>query len=73
MIIVKRLMRYLKGREDYGLYYKKNENFELKAYIDADWASSLDDRKSTSGGELFLQDRLVSWISKKKSALHNLL
>ena len=31
LMAVKRIMRYLKGTEEYGLYYKKNENFELRA------------------------------------------
>ena len=58
-------MRYLKGTEDFGLYYKKNENFELRAYTDADWAGNIDDRKNTSGGAFFLGRRLVTWTSKK--------
>ena len=62
---VKRIMRYLKGTDDFGLYYKKNENFELNACIDADWGGNIDDRKSTSGGELFVGKRLVTWTSKK--------
>ena len=62
---VKRIMRYLKGTKDYGLYYKKNEKFELRTYIDSDWARNIDDRKSTSGGEFFLGKRLVTWTSKK--------
>ena len=35
-MVVKRIMRYLKGTYDFGLFYKRNEKFELKAYIDAD-------------------------------------
>ena len=66
---VKIIMRYLKGTEEYGLYYKKNEDFELKAYTDANWASSLDDRKSTSGRAHFLGSRVVSWTSKKKNCI----
>ena len=69
MMAIKRIMRYLKGIEEDGLYYKKNEKFELKAYTDVDWASSLDDRKSTSGGALFLGNRLVSWTSKKQNCI----
>ncbi len=38
-------MRYLKGTDDFGLYYKKNRNFELNAYIDADWGGNIDDKK----------------------------
>ena len=45
MIAIKRIMRYLKGNKEYGLYYKKNENFELIAYIYVDWFGSLDDKK----------------------------
>ena len=67
LMAVKRIMRYLKGTEEYGLYYKKNDNFELKAYTDADWAGNIDDRKSTSGGAFFLGKRLVTWTSKKQS------
>ena len=51
---MKRIMRYLKGTKEFGLYYKKNEKFELRTYIDADWAGNIDDRKSTSGGAFFL-------------------
>ena len=36
LMVVKRIMRYLKGVEDFGLYYKRNEKFELRAYTDAD-------------------------------------
>ena len=66
MMAIKRIMRYLKGTKEYGLYYKKNENFEIKAYTSGDWASSLDDRKSTSRGALFLGNELVSCTIKKK-------
>ena len=66
-MVVKRIMRYLKGIEDYGLYYKKNEKFELRAYIDADWAGNIDDRKSTSGGEFLLGKMLVTWTRKKQN------
>ena len=29
LMAIKRIMRYLKGTKDYGLYYMKNEKFEL--------------------------------------------
>ena len=64
---VKRKMRYLKGTEEFGLYYKTNGKFELRAYIDVDWAKNIDEKKSTSGGEFFLGKRLVTWTSKKQS------
>ena len=47
-------MRYLKGTDDFGLYYKRSDKFELNAYTDVDWGGNIDDRKNTSGGVLFL-------------------
>ena len=60
-------MRFLKGTEEFGLYYKKNKKFELRAYADVDWDGNIDDRNNTSGGALFLGRRLVTWTSKKQS------
>ena len=54
LMAVKRIMRYLKGTKEFGLYYKKNEKFELRAYTNANWVGNIDDRKSTSGGAFFL-------------------
>ena len=65
MMAIKRIMSYLKGTEEYGLWYKKGDNFELRAFTNVDWEGSVDDRKSTSGGAFFLGKRLVSWTSKK--------
>ena len=47
----------------------KNENFELRAYIDVDWAGNIDDKQSTSGGAYFLGKRQVSWTSKKDNCI----
>nr|GEU55269.1 hypothetical protein [Tanacetum cinerariifolium] len=44
---------------------QKDFGFELIAYSDADLAGCNDDCKSTSGGIQFLEDKLVSWLSKK--------
>ena len=64
---IKRIMRYQKGTEDYGLWYKIRGNLDLKVFTDADWVGSIDDRKSTSGGAFFLGKRLVSWKRKKQN------
>jgi hypothetical protein len=59
----------LKGTIDLGLWYPSKDSFTLKAYSDVDWAGSVDDRKSTSGGAFFLGESLVAWISKKQSSI----
>ena len=55
---------------EYGLWYLKGQDFTLKAFIDVDWAGSVDDRKSTSGAAFFLGNRLVSWSSKNNPLFH---
>ena len=66
VLAIKRIFRYLKGTIEFGLWYPKGNELTLVAYIDADWAGSIDDRKSTSGAALYLGDCLVSWSSKKQ-------
>jgi hypothetical protein len=66
---VKRIFKYLKGTMTYGLRYPRNQNFQLIAYSDADWANCVDERKSTSGGAFFLGDSLVAWLSKKQGSI----
>jgi hypothetical protein len=39
----------------------------LVAYADSDWANDTDDRRSVSGGALFIDGNLVSWLSKKQN------
>jgi hypothetical protein len=46
--IVKSVLRYVKGALQFGIMYTKSKDPRLCGYIDSDWASSMDDRKSTS-------------------------
>ncbi|XP_052141858.1 uncharacterized protein LOC127761587 [Oryza glaberrima] len=66
MDAVYRILRYLKGSPGKGLWFKKNGHLGVEGYCDADWASSLDDRRSTSGYCVFVGGNLVSWRSKKQ-------
>jgi hypothetical protein len=68
-LAVKRIFRYLKGKMDYGLWYPRNQNFQLSVCLDVDWANCVDERKSTSGGAFFLGDSLVSWLRKKQGSI----
>ncbi|KAJ4709756.1 Retrovirus-related Pol polyprotein from transposon TNT 1-94 [Melia azedarach] len=51
---VKRILRYLKGTTNFGLFYLCSDNFELVGYSDSDWAGDTDDRKSTTGFVFFM-------------------
>ena len=65
---VKRVLRYVKGTEDYGLLYKKGDlKGELIGYSDSDFAGDCHDRKSTSGHIFFFSGMAVSWSSQKQS------
>ena len=67
--VVKIIFRYLKGTLEFGLWYSRINDFTLIAYIDVNWAGSIDDKKSTSEGEFFLGKCLVSWLRKKQTLI----
>ena len=66
---VKRIFRYLVGSTNLSLFYKKNQDFRLVGYCDADYAGDRVERKSTSGGCHFLGSSLISWASKKQNSI----
>ena len=65
LVAVKRILRYLKGTANLGIWYPRGSGFNLLGYIDSDYACSVVDRKSTTGSCQFLGSRLISWYSKK--------
>jgi hypothetical protein len=69
MDVVYRILRYLKETPGRGLWFRKNGHLNLEGYCDADWASSRDDRRSTSGYCVFVGGNLVSWQSKKQAVV----
>ncbi|GJZ60491.1 copia protein [Tanacetum coccineum] len=63
---VKRIFHYLWGTVNMGLWYTKDSGFKLTGFSDVDYAGCKDTFKSTSGGAHFLDEKLVSWSSKKQ-------
>ena len=59
LLAVKRILRYLKGTEHYGLWYPKCNNLDLYNFTNADWVGCVDDWKSTSGASFNLGGCLV--------------
>jgi hypothetical protein len=51
---VKKILSYVKGTEDFGLFYQKTNIFELTGYVDGDWYGDIDDRKSISRYALYM-------------------
>ncbi|KAE8655314.1 Coatomer subunit epsilon-1 [Hibiscus syriacus] len=67
---VKRILRYLKGTMDYGLWLNKGQGqLQIKACTDADWGSDPDDRRSIFGYCVYLGSHLLSWSSRKQRSV----
>lgn len=66
MQAAKRILRYLKGTVELGIYYKRGAEEKLIAFTDSDYAGDVDDRKSTSGYVFMLGTGAISWSSKKQ-------
>ena len=64
----KRVLCYLKGSVDHGLYFSKG-SLSLHAYCDSDWVGDHRDRRSTTGYGIFLGPCLISWCAKKQGVV----
>jgi len=52
-----------------GINIHKSASFLVSAFSDADWAGSVDDRKSMGGFAVFLGSNLISWSSRKQATV----
>ncbi|KAL0356303.1 UNVERIFIED_CONTAM: Retrovirus-related Pol polyprotein from transposon TNT 1-94 [Sesamum radiatum] len=66
MNAAKRILRYLKGTFDYGIFYTSSNDVCLKGYCDSDYAGDVDDRKSTTGFVFYFGENAISWCSRKQ-------
>jgi len=67
--VVKRILRYIAGTIEYGLFYTHSENCSLSSYKNNDYKGSLYDHKHTSGYVFHLGAILISLASKKHSII----
>ena len=65
LIVVKRIMRYLEGTRNIGLWYDRNLTLIINSYTNSDFAGCKLARKRTSGACQFLGNNMISWFSKK--------
>lgn len=65
----KRVLRYIAGTMDYGIWYSRVPKLRLCGYTDSDWAASLDDRRSVSANVFTLGSGVISWSSKKQGSV----
>ena len=69
MDAVYRVLRYMKSSPGKGLFFERNNDYEITEYTDADWAGGHTDRKSISGHFMFIGKNLVTWRSKKQKVV----
>jgi len=60
---IKRILRYIKGTSNAALHYGGSES-TVRDYVDSDFASDLEKRKSTIGYVFIIVGGAVSWVSK---------
>jgi hypothetical protein len=56
----KRILRYVRGTADLGLQIIHFDSMLVSGFSNADWAGSVDDRRSTGGFAVFLGSNMVS-------------
>ncbi|KAH9780093.1 protein kinase domain-containing protein [Citrus sinensis] len=66
LVVVHRILRYLRRTPSRGLFFPAGSPPHLVAYSDADWAGCPDSRRSVTGWCMFLGNPLISWKSKKQ-------
>ncbi|KAL5537784.1 hypothetical protein UlMin_045380 [Ulmus minor] len=68
-LAVKRILRYLRGTMQDGIKLQASDHLQIQAYTDADYASTPDDRRSSSGYCLYMGENLVSWSATKQKVV----
>ena len=48
LVVVNRILQYLKSIPRKGLYFDKKEKRNVEAFVDADWVGNVMDKKSTT-------------------------
>lgn len=62
---VKTIFHYLKSLKDWRITYGGQNKHLVKKYLDSDWVKNKDSQKSISGFVFMLNERSISWCSKK--------
>ncbi|GAA0168672.1 transmembrane signal receptor [Lithospermum erythrorhizon] len=68
-IAAKRILRYIEGTLNDGLFYTHSKNAKLVGYSDSDYGGDIDDGKNTSGYAFHIGSTIFSWSSKKQQTV----
>ncbi|XP_022930085.1 uncharacterized protein LOC111436572 [Cucurbita moschata] len=64
--VAKRALRYLKGTINYDVFYKRGGVSDRIGFTDSDYASDIQDRKSTTGYVFMMSEGAMAWSSRKQ-------
>jgi hypothetical protein len=67
---VKRILRYVRHTTKLGLKIQKTDCTIGSAFLDVDWAGSVDERRSMGGFDEFLGSNLISWSARKQHIVY---
>ena len=63
------MLQYLRGTSDYCITFNNNNDFVCR-FVDLDFTSDMEKRRSTSGYVFTLVDGDVSWMSKLQETIY---
>lgn len=66
---VKRILKYIKGTTNYGIFFKSKVNLTLCGFSDADYAGDIDSRRSTTGFLFKFGSGTLSWSSERQKSV----
>jgi hypothetical protein len=69
IVVVKHVLRYVRGTIAYGLRYTSSGGVMFHGFTDSDWMDSTVDRKSTSGYCFSLGSTMISWSNRKQGSI----
>jgi len=64
-----KIFRYLKGKPNYGLRYRKDAKMDLRAYVDSDFGGDEETRRSTTGYLILFDSTPTTWYSKLQKSV----
>lgn len=67
--VVKKIMKYLKETQNYGLCYQSSSSNTLQAYSDADYAKDTGTRRSLTGYVFIKNGAAVTWATQRQQSV----
>ena len=68
--VTNRIIQYLKGTIDFGLFYSFSNYYKLIGYNDSDWGEDIDNRRSTTGFVFFMEILLSCGCQRSNRSSH---